>query len=114
MLFCRIGGGCGAGQARWGGKGGALPLGLFSVTTLLLLMEYCGTLPDVELVWWFWLVLLLIVLLLVMVVLPLLCVSMLRIGVGGGGGFMFGGRGGATVGRPTGITENRCYDRFLY
>lgn len=25
---------------------------------------------------------------------------MLRIGVGGGGGFMLGGRGGATVGRP--------------
>lgn len=26
--------------------------------------------------------------------------EILRIGVGGGGGFMFGGRGGATVGRP--------------
>lgn len=26
--------------------------------------------------------------------------EILRIGVGGGGGLMFGGRGGATVGRP--------------
>lgn len=46
-------------------------------------------------------------------VLPTLFMSMLRIGVGGGGGFMFGGRGGATVGRPIGIKQNRWYDRFL-